>query len=126
MCRASTAGPFSEASRRAMGKAIDTFAPCGPALVLLDEIPDLQALGLRARVNGQTLQDASASLMIFAVAEAIAHVTRVMTPEPGGIIASCTPAGVGMARDPQVWLPDDEVVEVEIDGIGTLRNPMRC
>jgi 2-keto-4-pentenoate hydratase/2-oxohepta-3-ene-1,7-dioic acid hydratase in catechol pathway len=63
-----------------MGKAIDTFAPCGPALVLLDEIPDLQALGLRARVNGQTLQDASASLMIFAVAEAIAHLTRVMTP----------------------------------------------
>ena len=113
-----------EASQWTMGKAIDTFAPCGPALVLMDEIADLQSLGIRARVNGETLQDANTSLMVFGVAEAIAFLTRVMTLEPGDIIATGTPAGVGMARDPQVWLRDGDVVEIEIDEIGTLRNPV--
>jgi 2-keto-4-pentenoate hydratase/2-oxohepta-3-ene-1,7-dioic acid hydratase in catechol pathway len=114
-----------EASQWTMGKAIDSFAPCGPALVMLDELSDLQALGIRARVNGQTLQDASTSLMVFGVAEAIAFLTRAMTLEPGDIIATGTPAGVGMARDPQVWLRDGDVVEIEIDEIGALRNPVR-
>jgi acylpyruvate hydrolase len=114
-----------QVSQWTVGKAIDTFAPCGPALVLLDEISDLQALGIRARVNGQMLQDANTSLMVFGVAEAIAFLTSVMTLEPGDIIATGTPAGVGMARDPQVWLHDGDVVEIEIDGIGTLRNPVR-
>ena len=114
-----------QVSQWTMGKAIDTFGPCGPALVLLDEISDLQALGIRARVNGQTLQDANTSLMVFGVAEAIAFLTRVMTLEPGDIIATGTPAGVAMSRDPQVWLRDGDVVEIEIDGIGTLRNPVR-
>jgi 2-keto-4-pentenoate hydratase/2-oxohepta-3-ene-1,7-dioic acid hydratase in catechol pathway len=115
-----------QVSQWTLGKAIDTFAPCGPALVLLDEIQDLQALGIRARVNGRTLQDADTSLMVFGVAEAIAFLTRVMTLEPGDIISTGTPAGVGMARDPQVWLRDGDLVEVEIDGIGTLRNPVRA
>jgi 2-keto-4-pentenoate hydratase/2-oxohepta-3-ene-1,7-dioic acid hydratase in catechol pathway len=114
-----------EASQWTTGKAIDTFAPCGPALVLRDEIPDLQTLGIRARVNGQTLQDANTSLMIFGVAEAIAFLTRVMTLEPGDIIATGTPAGVGMVRDPHVWLRDGDIVEIEIDEIGMLRNPVR-
>ena len=114
-----------QSSQWTMGKAIDTFAPCGPALVLRDEIPDLQALGIRTRVNGKTLQDANTSLMVFGVAEAIAFLTRVMTLEPGDIIATGTPAGVGMARKPRVWLRDGDTVEVEIDGIGTLRNPVR-
>jgi 2-keto-4-pentenoate hydratase/2-oxohepta-3-ene-1,7-dioic acid hydratase in catechol pathway len=114
-----------EASQWTMGKAIDTFAPCGPALVLLDEISDLQTLGIRARVNGETVQDANTSLMVFGVAEAIAFLSRVLTLEPGDIIATGTPAGVGMGRDPQVWLHDGDVVEVEIDGVGTLRNPVR-
>jgi 2-keto-4-pentenoate hydratase/2-oxohepta-3-ene-1,7-dioic acid hydratase in catechol pathway len=107
-----------------MGKAIDTFAPCGPALVLMDEIDDLQSLGIRARVNGDTLQDANTSLMVFGVAEAIAFLTRVMTLEPGDIIATGTPAGVGWTRQPPVWLRSGDVVEVEIDGIGTIRNPV--
>jgi 2-keto-4-pentenoate hydratase/2-oxohepta-3-ene-1,7-dioic acid hydratase in catechol pathway len=107
-----------------MGKAIDTFAPCGPALVLMDEIDDLQSLGIRARVNGDTLQDANTSLMVFGVAEAIAFLTRVMTLEPGDIIATGTPAGVGWTRKPPVWLRSGDVVEVEIDGIGTIRNPV--
>jgi 2-keto-4-pentenoate hydratase/2-oxohepta-3-ene-1,7-dioic acid hydratase in catechol pathway len=114
-----------QVSQWTMGKAIDTFAPCGPALVTLDELGDLQDLGIRARVNGETLQDANTSLMVFDVAEAIAFLTRVMTLEPGDIISTGTPAGVGMARDPQVWLHDGDVVEIEIDGIGTLRNPVR-
>jgi len=114
-----------EVSQWTLGKAIDTFAPCGPALVLSDEISDLQSLGIRARVNGRTLQDANTSLMVFGVAEAIAFLTRVMTLEPGDIIATGTPAGVGQSRDPQVWLHDGDVVEVEVDGIGTLKNPVR-
>jgi 2-keto-4-pentenoate hydratase/2-oxohepta-3-ene-1,7-dioic acid hydratase in catechol pathway len=114
-----------QVSQWMMGKAIDTFAPCGPALVTLDELGDLQDLGIRTRVNGETLQDANTSLMVFGVAEAIAFLTRVMTLEPGDIIATGTPAGVGMARDPQVWLHSGDVVEVEIDGVGTLRNTVR-
>ena len=108
-----------------MGKAIDTFAPCGPELVTLDELSDVQSLGIRTRVNGETLQDANTSLMVFGVAEAVAFLTRVMTLEPGDIIATGTPAGVGMSRDPKVWLRDGDVVEVEIDEIGTLRNEVR-
>jgi 2-keto-4-pentenoate hydratase/2-oxohepta-3-ene-1,7-dioic acid hydratase in catechol pathway len=115
-----------EVSQWTMGKAIDTFAPCGPALVLLDQLSDLQALGIRARVNGQTLQDANTSLMVFGVAEAVTFLSRVMTLEPGDILATGTPAGVGMARDPQVWLRGGDVVEIEIDEIGTLRNTVRA
>lgn len=106
------------------GKAIDTFAPCGPALVLLDEIDDLQAIGLRARVNGEILQDGSTADMIFSVAETIEFLTSVMTLEPGDIIATGTPAGVGFSRDPKVLLRPGDVVEIEVDGIGTLRNPV--
>jgi 2-keto-4-pentenoate hydratase/2-oxohepta-3-ene-1,7-dioic acid hydratase in catechol pathway len=113
-----------EGSQWTMGKAIDTFAPCGPALVLVDEISDLQSLGIRARVNGETLQDANTSLMVFGVAESVSFVTQVMTLEPGDIISTGTPAGVGSMRQPPVWLHPGDVVEVEIDGIGTLRNPV--
>jgi 2-keto-4-pentenoate hydratase/2-oxohepta-3-ene-1,7-dioic acid hydratase in catechol pathway len=106
------------------GKAIDTFAPCGPALVFLDEIDDVQALRVRARVNGETVQDGSTANMIFGVAETIAFVSKLMTLVPGDIIATGTPAGVGFSREPQVLLRDGDVVEVEIDGVGTLRNPV--
>jgi acylpyruvate hydrolase len=106
------------------GKAIDTFAPCGPALVLLDEIADVQDLGVRAAVNGVTVQDGTTRDMIFGVAETIAFVSSLMTLEPGDIIATGTPAGVGVSRDPQVLLGDGDVVEVEIAGVGTLRNPV--
>jgi 2-keto-4-pentenoate hydratase/2-oxohepta-3-ene-1,7-dioic acid hydratase in catechol pathway len=114
-----------EVSQWTVGKAIDTFAPCGPALVTLDEIPDLGALGIRARVNGKTLQDANTSLLIFGVAEAVSFLSRVMTLEPGDILSTGTPAGVGMARNPQVWLRKGDLVEIEVDHIGTLRNPVQ-
>jgi 2-keto-4-pentenoate hydratase/2-oxohepta-3-ene-1,7-dioic acid hydratase in catechol pathway len=106
------------------GKAIDTFAPCGPALVFLNEIEDVQALRVRARVNGETVQDGTTANMIFGVAETIAFVSTLMTLVPGDIIATGTPAGVGISRDPQIRLRDGDVVEIEIDGVGTLRNPV--
>jgi 2-keto-4-pentenoate hydratase/2-oxohepta-3-ene-1,7-dioic acid hydratase in catechol pathway len=106
------------------GKAIDTFAPCGPALVLLDEIDDVQALRVIARVNGEIVQDGTTADMIFGVAETIAFLSRLMTLVPGDIIATGTPAGVGFSRDPQILLHDGDVAEVEIEGVGALRNPV--
>ena len=104
------------------GKAIDGFAPCGPSLVLMHEIEDIQALPVHARVNGATVQEGNTSNMIFSVAETIEFLSKLMTLEPGDIIATGTPAGVGMTRDPQVLLHDGDVVEVEIPGIGKLAN----
>ena len=106
------------------GKAIDTFGPCGPALVTLDAVGDLQNLGVRTRVNGETVQDGNTSSMIFGVAETIAFLSQIMTLEPGDIIATGTPAGVGGSRTPPLFLKAGDVVEVEIDGVGTLRNPV--
>src|SRR4051794_2095899 len=106
------------------GKAIDTFGPCGPALVLLDEIEDLQTLAVRTRVNGDTVQDGTTASMIFPVAETIAFLSRIMTLELGDIIATGTPAGVGNSRNPPLFLHTGDTVETEIEGIGTLRNPI--
>jgi acylpyruvate hydrolase len=105
------------------GKAIDTFAPCGPALVTLDEIDDLGALGLRTRINGELLQQGNTANLIFAPAEVVAWLSRTMTLLPGDIIATGTPAGVGAAQGR--FLKDGDTVEVEIDGLGTLVNPVR-
>lgn len=105
-------------------KSFDTFCPLGPWIVTADEVPDPQNLALRCRVNGQTLQDSTTSEMIFGVAELVSYLSRVMTLKPGDVIATGTPYGVGFARDPQVFLGDGDVVEVEVDGIGTLRSPV--
>jgi 2-keto-4-pentenoate hydratase/2-oxohepta-3-ene-1,7-dioic acid hydratase in catechol pathway len=104
------------------GKAIDTFAPCGPAVVTLEEIENIQALPVRTRVNGNTVQDGNTADMIFGVAETIAFLSQIMTLEPGDIIATGTPAGVGNSRTPKLFLHPGDIVEVEIDGVGTLRN----
>ena len=104
------------------GKAIDSFAPCGPGLVPLEEIGDLQSLAVRTRVNGETVQDGNTASMIFGVAEIVAFLSRIMTLEPGDVIATGTPAGVGMSREPQLWLDAGDLVEVEIESLGTLRN----
>ena len=106
------------------GKAIDTFAPCGPALVTADEIEDVQDLELRTRVNGETVQQANTSMMIFPVRETIAFISKLMTLEPGDIIATGTPSGVGFKRNPPLLLGEGDVVEVEIDGLGVLHNPV--
>jgi len=123
--------PFNDVSARDLqlqnplwtsGKAIDTFAPCGPALVTLDEIPEIQDLGLRTRVNGETLQEGSTRDQIFDVARSIAWLSRTMTLLPGDIIATGTPAGVGASKGR--FLRAGDTVEVEIDGLGTLSNPV--
>ena len=106
------------------GKAIDTFGPCGPALITLDEVGDIGNLGVRTRVNGETVQDGNTADMIFGVAETIVFLSSIMTLEPGDIIATGTPAGVGNSRDPKLFLHAGDVVEVEIDRVGRLRNPV--
>jgi 2-keto-4-pentenoate hydratase/2-oxohepta-3-ene-1,7-dioic acid hydratase in catechol pathway len=106
------------------GKAIDTFAPCGPALVTLDQIEDLQSLTLRTRVNGETLQEGTTANQIFAVAEVVAWLSRTMTLLPGDIIATGTPAGVGASKGR--FLRDGDSVEVEVEGLGALVNPVRA
>lgn len=106
------------------GKAIDTFAPAGPALVLLDEVKDVQALPIKARVNGKVVQDSNTSAMIFSVAELVAYLSRIMTLVPGDIIATGTPAGVARSHGPMTFLQQGDTVEIDIDGIGVLRNPI--
>ena len=106
------------------GKSPDTFCPVGPRLVPREEIDDPQALGIRCVVNGRTMQDSSTAQMIFSVAEIIAYTSQVITLEPGDLIATGTPAGVGVFQDPKVLLQDGDEVSVEIDGLGTLTNPV--
>jgi 2-keto-4-pentenoate hydratase/2-oxohepta-3-ene-1,7-dioic acid hydratase in catechol pathway len=107
------------------GKSFDTFCPLGPRIIPAAEIKDPQALRVRCRVNGQTMQDAPTSDMMFSVPYLIAELSCGATLPPGTAILTGTPSGVGMARKPPVWLKDGDTVEVEIDGIGTLRNPVR-
>jgi len=105
------------------GKTLDTFAPCGPALVI-NEISDPQNLNISTRLNGETVQNSNTKDMIFSVAESIAYISSLMTLEPGDIIATGTPEGVGFKRTPPIFLKDGDVVEVEVEKIGTLRNPV--
>jgi 2-keto-4-pentenoate hydratase/2-oxohepta-3-ene-1,7-dioic acid hydratase in catechol pathway len=105
------------------GKSYDTFCPVGPRIV---ERRDLGAsdLAIVQRVNGEVLQEARTSQLIFGIAELVAYVTAFATLEPGDLILTGTPAGVGVFRDPKVTLLPGDVVEVEIEGIGVLRNPV--
>ncbi len=104
------------------GKSLDYACPIGPWIVGTDEIRDPQTLQVRLRLNGVVKQDANTSTMIFSIAQIIASLSRGMTLEPGDVIATGTPDGVGMARTPPEWLRDGDVVEVDIEGIGVLRN----
>ena len=105
----------------ARAKSFDTFAPLGP---WIETELDPQACGIRCRVNGQTLQDSHTSLMIFGVAYIISYLSAGMTLLPGTVLLTGTPAGCGFARKPPVWLKAGDTAEVEIDGIGVLRNPV--
>lgn len=111
-----------QTSQWGAGKAIDTFGPLGPGIVPARLIVDPQSLMLTTRVNGERVQHESTKQMIFSVATTIAFITQFMTLEPGDIIATGTPAGVGFTRKPPLLLKDGDVVEVEIEKIGTLRN----
>jgi 2-keto-4-pentenoate hydratase/2-oxohepta-3-ene-1,7-dioic acid hydratase in catechol pathway len=105
-----------------LGKSLDGFCPMGPVLVTRDEIADPQRLRLQLEVNGITKQDSSTSLMLFDVATLIAHLSEVLTLEPGDIIATGTPDGVGFARTPPEFLHPGDLMESSIEGIGTMRN----
>ena len=104
------------------GKSFDTFCPMGPYLVTKDEIPDPQNVGIRCRVNGTLLQDSNTREMIFKIPEIIAYISSTCTLNPGDVIATGTPHGVGFARTPPVYLKPGDSVEVEIDGLGVLHN----
>jgi 2-keto-4-pentenoate hydratase/2-oxohepta-3-ene-1,7-dioic acid hydratase in catechol pathway len=106
------------------GKSFDTFCPLGPWIVTADEVPDPQALRISCRVNGETLQDSTTGEMIFSVAAIISYLSRFMTLEPGDVIATGTPFGVGFARTPPVFLLNGDTVDVEIERVGTLTNPV--
>ena len=106
-------------------KGIDTFCPIGPWIVTADELPP-GATGLRicTRVNGETMQDSNTSDMIFSTANVVATLSEFMTLEPGDLIATGTPSGVAHARKPPAWMKAGDTVEVEVEGIGVLSNPI--
>ncbi len=104
------------------GKSFDTFCPLGPYLVTADEILDPQQLSIRCKVNGKTFQDSNTSEMVFSVAEIIAFITRTSTLYPGDVICTGTPAGVGVFRDPKIFLKPGDMVEIEIAQLGKLQN----
>jgi 2-keto-4-pentenoate hydratase/2-oxohepta-3-ene-1,7-dioic acid hydratase in catechol pathway len=106
------------------GKSPDTFCPVGPALVPRDEVPDPQSLAMRAVLNGEAMQDSTTANMVFGVAELIAYITHTITLEPGDLIATGTPAGVGVFRDPPVFLRPGDEITIEIEGLGALTNPV--
>ncbi|HEY3960927.1 MAG TPA: fumarylacetoacetate hydrolase family protein [Gaiellaceae bacterium] len=107
-------------------KGFDTFCPLGDLLVPVSELGDGSGLRVIQRLNGDVLQDASTDGMIFPVRRLVAHASSVFTLEPGDLILTGTPPGVGFAREPKVRLQDGDVVEVEVEGIGVLRNPVKA
>jgi 2-keto-4-pentenoate hydratase/2-oxohepta-3-ene-1,7-dioic acid hydratase in catechol pathway len=105
------------------GKSLDTFLPVGD-LVPVSEVPDPQVLPIRAILNGETMQDSNTSNQVFGVAEVIAFVSQAITLEPGDLIITGTPAGVGAFRKPPVWLQPGDEITIEIDGLGSITNPV--
>jgi 2,4-didehydro-3-deoxy-L-rhamnonate hydrolase len=107
------------------GKSLDTFCPMGPVIVTKDEIPDPQNLKLICEVNGERLQNDSTKNMIFGVADLISILSEAFTLEPGDIIATGTPSGVGFSRKPPIYLKDGDIIKTSVEGIGELVNPVK-
>ena len=103
-------------------KSFDTFTPLGPCIVTADEIPDPQKLMIRTRLNGKVMQEETTADMIFGCAHILSYLSRYLTLEPGDVVSTGTPHGVGFARKPPVFMKHGDVVEIEADVIGTLRN----
>lgn len=107
------------------GKTFDTFAPCGPVIVTTDDMPDPHICPIRLRLNGKTMQNSNTNQLIFRVEQIVSYISQVFTVEPGDLIFTGTPPGVGAAHKPNpMWLKPGDVCEVEIEGIGVLRNPV--
>jgi 2,4-didehydro-3-deoxy-L-rhamnonate hydrolase len=107
------------------GKTLDTFCPVGPRVVPRDEV-DVSDVRIQQRLNGETLQDSRTGLLIFDIPTLVSYVSQHLTLERGDLILTGTPEGVGVFREPKVTLADGDVVEIEIEGIGVLRNPVRA
>lgn len=107
-----------------LGKSFDTFCPMGPWIVTADEIGDPHALPIRCTLNGERVQESNTRHLIFTIPAIIEYVSKVMTLEPGDVIATGTPHGVGMARKPPLWLKAGDTVVCEVEGIGSLTNPV--
>jgi 2-keto-4-pentenoate hydratase/2-oxohepta-3-ene-1,7-dioic acid hydratase in catechol pathway len=105
------------------GKTLDTFLPVSE-LVPAADLPDPQALPIRAILNGEVMQDSNTSNQIFGVREVVSFVSQAITLEPGDLIITGTPAGVGAFRDPKVWLKPGDEITIEIDGLGSITNPV--
>jgi 2-keto-4-pentenoate hydratase/2-oxohepta-3-ene-1,7-dioic acid hydratase in catechol pathway len=108
------------------GKSPDTFCPVGPTLVPASDVPDPQALRIRAILNGEMMQDSNTSNMVFGVADIVSFISKLITLEPGDLIATGTPAGVGVFRDPPIFLQPGDEITIEISGLGSLTNPVRA
>jgi 2-keto-4-pentenoate hydratase/2-oxohepta-3-ene-1,7-dioic acid hydratase in catechol pathway len=106
------------------GKSFDTFCPLGPYLATPDEIKDPDNLAIKTRLNGELVQDSNTNEMVFKIPEIISFISRSITLVPGDVICTGTPDGVGYFRDPKLLLKPGDIVEVEIDGLGILRNPV--
>jgi 2-keto-4-pentenoate hydratase/2-oxohepta-3-ene-1,7-dioic acid hydratase in catechol pathway len=117
---------FSEGGQWTRSKSIDTFAPVGPYIATRDEVPDPQSLYIRCVLNGEVVQDGTTSDMIFSVAEVVSFLSSGMTLMPGDIIMTGTPAGVGFVREPALFMKAGDEVSVEIEGLGTLTNPVEA
>ena len=106
------------------GKSCDTFAPMGQTIVTIDDIPDPHKLSIRLLLNGRVMQDSNTDQLIFSVPQLIEFISESITLEPGDVIATGTPPGVGFARKPPIFLRPGDVMEVEIEGIGGIDNPV--
>jgi 2-keto-4-pentenoate hydratase/2-oxohepta-3-ene-1,7-dioic acid hydratase in catechol pathway len=106
------------------GKSLDTFAPLGPFITTRDEVQDVQSLKIEGLLNGQVMQTSNTSKMIFKVAQLVSYLSQGITLEPGDVIATGTPDGVGIFRKPPVLLKPGDIFEVKIEKLGTLRNPV--
>ena len=104
------------------GKTFDTFGPCGPVLVTPDEVPDPHALDIRLTLNGRVMQQSNTANLIFNVPTLISYLSQMLTLQPGDIISTGTPPGVGFARRPPVFLQDGDVVEIFVERVGTMRH----
>ncbi len=111
-------------SQWTMGKTFDTFAPMGPALVTSDEAGDSGNLKISLTINGEVLQDSNTNQLIFGIPQLVEALSEVMTLEPGDIVSTGTPPGVGMARNPKRYMKPGDVVDITIENLGTLSNPV--
>ncbi|MCA0455879.1 MAG: fumarylacetoacetate hydrolase family protein [Chloroflexi bacterium] len=111
-------------SQWTMGKTFDTFAPMGPAIVTSDEVGDAGKLTISLTINGEVLQDSNTDKLIFGIPQLVEALSEVMTLEPGDIVSTGTPPGVGMARNPKRYMKPGDVVDVTIEKLGTLSNPV--